>query len=121
MTAQWYFRRIRRLLSEIPSATKLVHRANRYQVHQFVSSQPVCLVENILSGLRNVSEWDYVDWDSDPTFLKFRDYVLGIESKMDQLLCSWNYLVGPNMLSVVLEEGRVEKVTIVICSMHLLC
>ena len=110
MTVQWYYRRIRRLISDISDATKAVLPANRQQVQGFVSSWSVILVEDILSGLRDVSDWDSMDWESNRTFLKFKDHILDVERDMGNKLQQLRFMVEPNTLTVVAGEGRLEKV-----------
>ncbi|RPD68326.1 hypothetical protein L226DRAFT_527321 [Lentinus tigrinus ALCF2SS1-7] len=110
MTVQWYFRRIRKVISEIARATVEALPANRKIIADFVSSWDVHWIERFLAGLRDVKQWDSTDWESDVIFLKFKDYVVENERKLEHNLRGVNYYVDEaNTLSIVAGNGRPEK------------
>lgn len=111
MTVQWYFRRIRKIISDIVDATIEALPANRKIIADFISSWPVRWVEDFLSGLRDVEQWDDTDWESDVMFLKFKDYVVENEQKIDHNLRGVKYVIDEaNTLKIVAGDGRPEKV-----------
>ncbi|ESK82998.1 hypothetical protein Moror_11766 [Moniliophthora roreri MCA 2997] len=110
MTVQWYFRRIRKLFADIFAASKQALPANRQIIAKFISSWAAKRVEDLLSGLRAVDEWDDINWDSDATFSKFKDYIIKSEMNMDRSLRTVNYYIdAANTLSMVTGAGRPEK------------
>lgn len=112
MTAQWYFRRIRNLFAEIGSAIPAVLPANRKIAADFVHSWEVCVVEDLLGGLRDVEQWDDMDWEDDAIFLKFKDHVLDTEAKMERGLRAVKYCIdAANTLIIVAGDGRPERVS----------
>lgn len=116
MAVQWYFRRIRKVIVDITSATVEALPANRKIIADFVSSWHVRWVEDVLSGLRDVDEWDSIDWASDTMFMKFKDYVIENERKMEHNLRGVNYVIDEaNTLSLVAGDGRPEKVSVPTC------
>ena len=113
MSVQWYHRRIRKLFAEIARASELILPANRLVVGNFIVSWHLHVLEDILSGLQHTSAWDDCDWDSDITFLKFKDYIVDQESKLEQALRSVRYCIDEeNTLAVMTGGGRPEKVLI---------
>ncbi|RPD69593.1 hypothetical protein L226DRAFT_446030, partial [Lentinus tigrinus ALCF2SS1-7] len=111
MTVQWYFRRIRKVISEITQATVEALPANRKIIGDFISSWTVRWIEDFLSGLRDVEQWDSTDWESDVMFLKFKDYVVENERKLEHNLRGVKYYLDEtNTLSIVAGSGRPEKV-----------
>ncbi|KAI0699891.1 hypothetical protein C8T65DRAFT_296383 [Cerioporus squamosus] len=109
MTVQWYFRRIRKTIAQIADAMVNALPANRRIISSFISSPHVRWVENFLSGLRDVKQWDNTDWESG-MFLKFKEYVVENEQKMERNLRSVRYFIDEaNTLSVVVGFGRPEK------------
>ncbi|RPD72434.1 hypothetical protein L226DRAFT_154051 [Lentinus tigrinus ALCF2SS1-7] len=110
MTVQWYFRRIRKVISEIAWATVQALPANRKIIADFISSWHVRWIEDFLSGLRDVEQWDNTDWESDGMFLKFKDYVVENERKFEHNLRGVKYYLDEaNTLSIVAGDGRPEK------------
>ncbi|RPD68335.1 hypothetical protein L226DRAFT_346944 [Lentinus tigrinus ALCF2SS1-7] len=92
MTVQWYFRRIRKIIGD------------------FISSWHVRWIEDFLSGLRDVEQWDSTDWESDVMFMKFKDYVVENERNIEHNLRGVNYYLDEaNTLSIVAGNGRPEK------------
>ena len=112
MSVQWYFRRIRRTISLMYECRKGILLANRQLVADFVSSRQVSWVEDFLSGLRDIDQWDNTDWVSDVMFLKFKDYVIENEQKMERGLRGVKYVIDEaNTLRIVAGDGRPEKVS----------
>ncbi|RPD69596.1 hypothetical protein L226DRAFT_575426 [Lentinus tigrinus ALCF2SS1-7] len=110
MTVQWYFRRIRKVIAGLVVATKEAHPANRSIIAEFITSDYIHWVEAILSGLHDIDEWDHTDWESDVMFLKFKDYVVEIERKIEHNLRGVKYYLDEaNTLSTVSGGGRPEK------------
>ncbi len=111
MTVQWYFRRIRKLFSQLSTTMRAVLPSNRDIVSSFVSSESFSLVEDLLSGLVDVDEWDDVYWEDDGAFIKFTEYVLDNEARIERNLHSVRYRIDEaNILTIVAGEGRPEKV-----------
>ncbi|KAI0699900.1 hypothetical protein C8T65DRAFT_296564 [Cerioporus squamosus] len=110
MTVQWYFRRIRKVIADIVRATFEALPANRKIISDFITSWQVRCVEDILSGLRDVEQWDSTDWESDVMFLKFKDYVVEHEQKIEHNLRGVKYVIDEaNTLKIVAGDGRPEK------------
>ncbi|KAI0699895.1 hypothetical protein C8T65DRAFT_580789, partial [Cerioporus squamosus] len=113
VTVQWYFRRIRKVIADIAQAAVEALPANRKIIAEFISSWQVRWVEDFLSGLRDVTNWDSTDWENDGMFLKFKDYVVENEQKMERNLRGVKYAIDQaNTLSIVAEDGRPEKVRV---------
>ena len=111
MTNQWYFRRIRRLFSDIQGAASRILPTNRLAVSEFVHGWSLSFVEDIMSGLRDVEEFDEVDWEYDILFARFKDYVLEEEAKLEKTLGTVNYFLDDeNTLALVAGHDRPEKV-----------
>lgn len=111
MAAQWYFRRIRAVISDIALSMYASLPANRKALSRFVKSEEVMFVENLLSGLRDVSEWDSTAFDTDASFAKFKDYILECEERMERNLRSVAYNIDDeNTLAIVAGLRRIEKV-----------
>ena len=111
MSIQWYFRRIRKVISEFVLATRTALPANYKTVSSFIKSAQVQGVEDILSGLRDIEQWDDFRWDTDATFLKFKDYITEVEDRMERNLRSIKYYIDEaNTLTIVAGTGRPEKV-----------
>lgn len=112
MTVQWYFRRIRKTIANIAHTMVDALPANRKIISDFVSSREVFMVEDCLSGLRDIYQWEYVDWDSNVLFLKFKDYVVENEQRMERNLQSFQYCIDEaNTLNIVAGNERPEKVS----------
>ncbi|KAI0779272.1 hypothetical protein C8Q74DRAFT_1367187 [Fomes fomentarius] len=110
MSQEWYFRRIRKSVSNICAATRVALPANRRILNEFIDSFEMQFVEDLLSGLRGFEQWDYTDWDSDVTFLKFKDYILDNETRMEKTLKRLKYYIDDtNTLTLVVGAGRPEK------------
>ena len=111
MTMQWYFRRIRKIFAEIYHSSNAALPSNFKLISEFTGCWQMRWVEDVLSGLRDVDEWDDFDWEDDNVFLKFKDYVVENEGRMERSLRGVNYyLDAANTLTVVAGEGRPEKV-----------
>ncbi|KAH9933228.1 uncharacterized protein BXZ73DRAFT_77381 [Epithele typhae] len=110
MTAQWYFRRIRRLFAEIATASLQLHPGNRAVVSSFVSAPAVTIVECMLYGLRDVEDWDNKNWGADMEFQRFSKYVSQREEQLERELRYFSYdLDEDNCVSIVTGGGRIEK------------
>jgi len=110
MTCTWYYYRIRRLFTLITQASKAALPANRKYISQWMRSDPVDYVQDLLSGLR-IEDYADTDWDEDWLFLKFKQYVLDNERKMKTVLRKLSYWIdGDNMLNTVTGGGRPETV-----------
>ena len=113
MSVQWYFRRIRKLLAMITHAAKAARPENRALVANFVASWELRVLEDLLSGLKHVDDWDGRDWENDAIFGRFRDYVLKEEMKLDRGLQSIKYYIDEtNTLVIIAGGGRPEKVSV---------
>ena len=111
MTLQWYFRRIRKVYSEIHSLGNTALPSNLNHISRFLSSWQMHFTEDLLAGLRDVEEWDGMDWEDDHEFLRFKDYVVENERRMKRKLCTVNYTLDEaNTLTIIAGEGRPEKV-----------
>ena len=111
MTVQWYFRRIRKLYSNIAYLSNAALPANTKPIIWFLTSWQMRWTEDILSGLRDIEEWDNVDWANDSVFLVFRSYVVENETRIERQLRKLKYyLDDANTLTIVAGEGRPEKV-----------
>jgi hypothetical protein len=113
MTTQWYYRRIHRLFYLLSSSSKEVLPANRYTASWFMGSSPLECIQNLLSGLQGVSDWDDTDWADDHVFHKFKPWILANEGKMDQVLRALVYYIDQdNTLNTVTGSGRPERVRV---------
>lgn len=112
MTSQWYFRRIRKLFSEVPRAAHEVHPDNRKMIGDFISSWHVIFMEDTLSGLRNVDEWEDTDWETDAIFMKFKSYALKNEGRLDVRLRDRKYDIDDTVtFAIIAGDGRLESVS----------
>src|SRR5260370_26666661 len=68
MTSTWYWQRIRKHLDFIVTAYEDILPANRAASSWFFQYWILSSIGNVLSGLRDASEWDGVDWNSDTLF-----------------------------------------------------
>ncbi|KAI1783133.1 hypothetical protein LXA43DRAFT_1087143 [Ganoderma leucocontextum] len=110
MTVQWYFRRIRKVFAEIYYSSNAALPSNLKPISEFIGCWQTRWAEDVLSGLRNVENWDDADWEDDHVFLKFKDYVMENERRMERSLRGVNYsLDAANTLTIVAGEGRPEK------------
>ena len=117
MSVQWYFRRIRKVIADIVGATFEALPANRKIISEFITSWHVRWVEDFLSGLRSVSDFDSTDWESDVMFARFKDYVIENEQRIERKLRDFSYYIDEaNTLSLVAGDGRPEKVSLFICA-----
>jgi hypothetical protein len=75
------------------------------------SGQSVYFVENLLSGLRGIYEYENIQWADHPVFSRFKDYAIEKEARTEKLLHKLNYnLDASNSLAIVIGKGREEKV-----------
>lgn len=112
MGVRWYHRRIIRILSMISTTSIEVLPANREMASDFVRSGWLCEIKYILAGLQDYDEDGEDDWDS-ALFDRFRDHVLGEETRMKQVLELLSYNVDDeNTLRLVCGPDRLEKVTV---------
>ncbi|KAJ7499168.1 hypothetical protein FB451DRAFT_28305 [Mycena latifolia] len=110
LTVQWYYRRIRRSLASLIEASKKVLPANRLGVSQFMHSTGTIWIESMLAGLSNVEDFDFMDWENNETFLKFKGWVLGNEKRMKTVLRRLSYQIDQyNTLVTVAGGGRPEQ------------
>lgn len=110
MSCTWYYYRIRQLFSLITEASKAALPANRRYISQWIRSDQVDYVQDLLAGLR-IGDYADTDWDDDWLFLKFKEYVLDNERKMKTVLRRLSYWIdGDNMLTTVTGGGRPETV-----------
>ncbi|KAI1787462.1 hypothetical protein LXA43DRAFT_1029206 [Ganoderma leucocontextum] len=91
MTVQWYFRRIRKVFAEIYYSSNAALPSNLKPISEFIGCWQTRWAEDVLSGLRNVENWDDADWEDDHVFLKFKDYVMENERRMERSLRGVNY------------------------------
>ena len=120
MTVQWYFRRIRKVFAEIHFSSNAALPSNHRLISDFINCWQTRWAEDVLSGPRDVEEWDDFDWDDDHVFLKFKDYVVENEARMERSLRGVNYyLDAANTLAIVAGEGRPEKVRPATCVVHI--
>ncbi|KAL0568231.1 hypothetical protein V5O48_013758 [Marasmius crinis-equi] len=110
MITHWYYRRICRLLSLITRSSRGVLPANWGVVSDFLNSWSARYLQNHLSGLQRVKDWDSMDWDDNYVFLKFKDWVVDTERKMEEILEKLVYYIDQdNVLYTVTGGGRAEK------------
>lgn len=94
MSQAWYFCGIRTLISNRCAATRVTLPTNRRILNAFIESSEMHFVENLLSGFREFKQWDYTDWDSDVTFLKFKDHIIDDEpTRMEKNLEPLKYCI----------------------------
>jgi hypothetical protein len=111
MGAQWYYRRMVNLLSYISDASHVVLPVNGKVVGSFLTSYEVAFIQNVLAGLQGVEQWDGADWERNTYFLKFKDYIVDVETKMDKILRTLTYYIdAENALNLVTGGIRVERV-----------
>ncbi|KAM5536716.1 hypothetical protein V8D89_009643 [Ganoderma adspersum] len=110
ITVQWYFRRIRKVFAEIHGFGNAAMPSNLQAISRFFSSWSVHFVEDMLSGLRDIEEWEFVDWDRHHVFLRFKEYVVNTEKQMEERLRTFRYcLDDANTLTIVAGESTPEK------------
>jgi len=111
MTTNWYWRRIRKNLSFAIGAYQDMLPANRAASSFFFRWWVYSVIETPLSGLRGAREWDYIDWDGDAIFSKFKCYVLDEEKKLKTMLRRVSYNIDQdNTLRTLTGGDRPEKV-----------
>ena len=111
MTTNWYWRRIRKNLDMAVVAYQYMLPANRAASSYFFRWWILSSVDNPLSGLRGARQWDYIDWDGDGVFSKFKDYVLDEERKLKTMLRRVSYNIDEdNTLHTLTGGDRPEKV-----------
>ena len=77
----------------------------------FLASWPLRWTEDLLTGLKDVDDWDDIDWANDDRFLKFKGWVMDNERKMEELLRTLVYYIDQdNTLATVSGGGRPERV-----------
>ncbi|KAJ7181386.1 hypothetical protein C8R43DRAFT_1170245 [Mycena crocata] len=111
MSVQWYYRRIRRRLAALADASKKVLPANRLEVSRFMGGVGIEWTQSILAGLCNVEDFDWIDWDNDPTFLKFKGWLLDNEKRMKTVLRRLSYQIDQynTLVTVTGQIGRPEQ------------
>ena len=111
MTTNWYWRRIRKNLDIAVTTYREMLPANRAASSYFFRWWVLSKVDNPLSGLRDASQWDYIDWDGDRVFSKFKGYVLDEERKLKTMLRRLSYNIDQdNTLHTLTGGDRPEKV-----------
>ncbi|KAI0779237.1 hypothetical protein C8Q74DRAFT_1173517, partial [Fomes fomentarius] len=111
MTVHWYFRRIRGLISKLSQASAGVLPTNRKSVGDFLGSWPLHFVENLLSGLDNLEDWDNFAWSHSHVFSKFHVYVQDYGKNMDITLQDFEYHIeDEGTLKYVVGIDRPERV-----------
>ena len=111
MTAHWYFRRIRKLLSDLSQSAVRALPGNRRIINAFMTSSRLMFIEDLLSGLDNIEDPDGVAWDSNMPFSQYRDYLTDIENRMETTLRELEYFIeDEDTLRLVVGSGRPEKV-----------
>ncbi|KAL0568234.1 hypothetical protein V5O48_013761 [Marasmius crinis-equi] len=109
MTTQWYYRRICRLLLLIARSSRGVLPANWRAVSEFMYSGPIDALQRQLAGLKRVTDWDWTDWVDNYVFLKFKDWIVETERKMEEILEKLVYYIDQdNILYTVTGGGRAE-------------
>jgi hypothetical protein len=112
MTVNWYYRRLIHLFTQITSASRAALPSNRRQINSFLESWPLRFVDDMLAGLHDAENWDDLDWDRHPLWIKFKDYVIEYERRMEQVLKTVSYnLDDENTLNLVTRGGRPEPVS----------
>ncbi|KAF9259884.1 hypothetical protein L218DRAFT_1003250 [Marasmius fiardii PR-910] len=110
MTTHWYYQRICQLLSFISHSSKKVLPANQRAVSKFMQHWTILCLQYQLSGLQKIDYWKSTDWSNDKTFLKFKDWILQTEHKMEEYLNTMRYSIDQdNILNIVTGGGRPEK------------
>ncbi|KAH9847166.1 hypothetical protein C2E23DRAFT_742357 [Lenzites betulinus] len=120
MTVQWYYRRIRTLLSSIQIASRSVLLANSQTLGTFFASPQLCFVENLLSGLSMGTGWSGADWDWDTVFAKFKDYVVDHENQLGTRLRRVEYMIDEPTTLTTLIVGSERPETYVLPLVFLL-
>ncbi|KAI0746179.1 hypothetical protein C8Q76DRAFT_592373, partial [Earliella scabrosa] len=106
-----YFRRIRKLLSDLSQSAVRALPGNRRIINAFMTSSRLMFIEDFLSGLDNIEDWDGVAWDSNMPFSQYRDYLTDIENRMETTLRELEYFIeDEDTLRLVVGSGRPEKV-----------
>jgi hypothetical protein len=112
MSIYWYYRRMVHLLSGIAAAARDIHPSNRRAVNRFLDSWPLRFIDDMLAGLVDVDLWEDFDWDQQPVWLNFKDYITGREQRFDEALQSLGYNIDDeNTLTLITGGGRPEAVS----------
>lgn len=115
MAVQWYYRRICRTLTAISAASKRVLPLNRRTIGDFMGCWGMVRTEILLSGLRDVDQWEYFDWNHDRVFGKFTPWLFSTEDQLRTFLRKITYVIdAENTLTVAMGSGRPEQVRDVI-------
>jgi hypothetical protein len=111
LTQQWYFRRIRKLFAEIQKAASCILPTNRLIISEYVNNWQFGFITDLVASLRNVNNFDDVDWECDTLFSRFKDYVVEDENRIDNILRTLNYTVDDEgTLLIIAGAARLEKV-----------
>ena len=118
MTTNWYWRRIRQSLSRVVHACQAILPQDRTTIYTYLQVWIFQPLETVLAGLRGASEWDSIeDWDEDPVFSKFKDYILAEERRLKTTLRRLSYDINQdNTLHILTRGGRPEKVCLSLMS-----
>lgn len=112
LACNWYYRRIIRLHQIFYELSREALPANRQIISEFIE-WPVCIVDDLCSGLREPDAWDGVDWDSYPVFKKFKDYIIEQEKRIEKVLRTITYNLDDEIALTLVTGGvRPEKVRI---------
>ncbi len=109
MALNWYYRRIIQVLECINTKSHEVLPANRKAVNSFLEMN--WLVDSLLSGLRDPSEMNDINWDYNPLFGRFRSHLLEQEVELEKSLrTATYYLDDDNTLQLITHGKQPEKV-----------
>ena len=116
LSVHWYWRRILKLLAQYDDNVREILPGNRQIAEQFITSWGLLFVDDLCSGLSNPEGMDWVDWESNTMFLRFKDFILREEKQLERKLRTVNYSIDDeNTLAMVTNGARPEKVRDTMC------
>jgi hypothetical protein len=111
LTVNWYLRLIIRDLVILEDAASEVLPANRRVCGDFIASDAINFIDDILSSLDDTSMYDDIDWDRNFMFGQFKHYVFSEQRRMGKMLADLRFNIDQeNTLTLVTGGVRPETV-----------
>jgi hypothetical protein len=110
----WYYRLILRDFIKLDEAAQNILPSNRRIVNNFVSSQALNFVNDIMSGIHITGPYDGIDSQRDHAFLfsRFREHVFERRKRIVDVLDKLNFCIDEeNTLALVTGDGRLDNVS----------
>jgi hypothetical protein len=111
LTVNWYLRHIIRDFAILETAASEALPSNRRICGDFIHSEAVKFLDDILSSLEDTSMYDNIDWEHHSIFGQFNQYVFSEQRRLKKMLVDLRYHIDQeNTLTLITGSARPETV-----------